>query len=171
MNPEPSAGTTPFRTRRHTGGDLKIGVDGPNACMVNRENGEIFRFDLTGVALVCNGHGTTHEIVYAVGMIRLHSPSRTRIFRIIAIANVTSFSRGKVGCCAFVTSDFGRGGLSSREFKNITSVGGKVEMVMEPPFLESLAPKRCNRPILDTGEILVRHVEAKGTRMNKCWKI
>jgi hypothetical protein len=54
MNPMPSTDTATLWARRHILGNLEGGVDGPNALMVDAENGQILGLDAVHVRSIRN---------------------------------------------------------------------------------------------------------------------
>ena len=62
MNPEPSADTASFRTRRHSRGDLEIGLLVPNAGVVDAEDGEVFRLDFGDIGFVCDRECASFQV-------------------------------------------------------------------------------------------------------------
>ena len=67
MDPMPRTDAAVFGTSRHVLWNLEGSVDSPNALVVNTENGQILRLDAVHVGGVCNGEGTTLQVIVALG--------------------------------------------------------------------------------------------------------
>ena len=62
----PSTDAAVFWAGRHILGDLEDGGDGPNALMVDAEDGQILGLDAVHVRSVGNGEGATLQVVDAL---------------------------------------------------------------------------------------------------------
>jgi len=69
MDPMPSTDAAAIGASRHVLWNLEGSVDSPNALVVNAENGQILGLDAVHVGSVCNGEGTTLQVIMALGKI------------------------------------------------------------------------------------------------------
>ena len=66
MNPMPGTDTAALGARRHVLGDREGSAGYPNTFVVNAENSQILGLDTVHVRIVCNGEGTTLQVVDAL---------------------------------------------------------------------------------------------------------
>ena len=67
MDPMPSTDTAAFGTSRHVLWNLEGGANLPNTLVVDTENGQILGLEAVLVGGVCNGEGTTLQVIMALG--------------------------------------------------------------------------------------------------------
>ena len=77
MDPMPSTDTAVFGASRHVLWNLEGGADLPNALVVNTENGQILGLDAVHVRCVCNGEGTTLQVIVTLRGNRSAVPNHT----------------------------------------------------------------------------------------------
>jgi hypothetical protein len=69
MDPMPCTDAAALGARWHILRNCEGGVEFPNTCMVNAEDGQIFGLDAVHVGGVCNGESTTPHVIEALGRI------------------------------------------------------------------------------------------------------
>ena len=67
MDPMPRTDAAAIWASRHVLWNLEGGVNSPNALVVDAENGQILGLDAVHVRGVCNGEGTTLQVIVALG--------------------------------------------------------------------------------------------------------
>ena len=61
--------------RRHVLGNVEGSVNSPNTFVVNAKNGQVLGLDAPYVRGVCNGEGTTLQVIVALGEDRSEVPN------------------------------------------------------------------------------------------------
>jgi len=67
MDPMPRTDAAALGARRHVLGNREVSVERPNTLVINAENGQIIGLDAVHVRGVCNGEGTTLQVIVALG--------------------------------------------------------------------------------------------------------
>ena len=86
--------------------------------------------------------------------------------RVVAVPHVATRGGLEEGCLALVTGKLGCGGLANRKLEDVSSVGGVVEVSVEPPLIEVHVHKGSDGTVV-VWERLLRDVETVHTRVEK----
>ena len=162
VNPEPSTNASPRRTWRHPGGHLEVCETMEDTSLVNAENGEVLRLNLSHIRLVRDGQRTTFEIIRSICMILARWASRTRV---VAAAYISALRRREERSSAFIACNLCDSSLTCRKLKEVAgttrmskyylpkrsrsnSLWWVIQMDMKPPLIKGHIRKRGDRAIV-----------------------
>lgn len=162
MNPMPSTDTAAVGARRHILGNLEVGIDRPNALMVNAENGQILGLDAVHVRSIRNRKGATLHVVNA-GSVELRE--RVTWAGVFSLANISgSLGRSPPLGGSLVAGQLRDSGTTGGEFEELAGFRLVLQVSVEPPLFKSILLKRGHRPII-VGEILHGDIEPPHRRV------
>lgn len=161
MDPKPCTCASTLRAWRHSSRNLEIRKPSPDASLINTENGEIFRFYFANVRLVGNSKTTALQIAESSRMILRWWRAGANV---ITASDITSLGRCEERSRALVTANLKGRCFASRQLEPVLGMGRIIEVTMEPPLIESIICKRCNRSIV-VRECLLCDIKSPHARM------
>lgn len=164
MDPEERTYASTLRACWHLLRYLEVCEPCPHTSLIHTEDSEVLWLHIRRLVLIRNRQRTPRQIIEALRMVCLRTRVWAHVVEFVGVTDVAALGGGEEGCSAFITSDFGCGGLSCGQFVYVARVWRVSEVIVEPPFREGHIHERRYGTIV-IRKRLVGNVEPEHARV------